>query len=1027
MVEIMNGNNESKAMKKNIIYISAAAIALLFSACERVEEIEAPVSGQMEEMRFVASIESGADTKTMIDGNVGDETRYLKWLPGDAIGVYNGSSGKFEKFVNVNAETSASGVFEGANTVQDVYYAVYPYSELHSYADREKIMTVDLPIVQNYAENTFGNGANPMVAHAESGEELMFQNLCGVLVINLTGEVSVKSMTLSLLDESGNLAPVSGKHTVSMDYIESPTLMSTEESQKTVTLDCGEGVALNAAEPTPFHVVLPSGTYSGITVSVLTTDGGIMVKQGKKSLRIRRSRVTSAGAFQHQSEIAVDLSERGTSNCYIVSEPGAYSFDATVIGNGEFGLVPNAGFHTDNVNIAPSAVELLWEDVPGLVQSVYCVNGRAGFYCSGKEGNAVLAAKDASGNIIWSWHIWATDKPMEQVYENSLGTFMVQDRNLGATRADRGNGDEWKEGKGVLYQWGRKDPIVEGCYTLNDTSWEQFSINESIQKPTVLPFANSNWDWWMTPDNDNLWSSVQKTIYDPCPMGYKVPHKDIWNGFVNEDGSLNVSGRYDNGWYFIVNEGVVDNLAWYSANDYITYSGRYHGRLSETDFWHDTPAYSFHIEESKIEYSWFDTSYHSTFSSLHVRCMKDEEYVDISLPQVEISGFEAVTTTSAKVLVKVKSAGVSDVTERGIIWGTTEDLSGGTKIVSEVAADEYAIELTGLQKSTKYYVKPYAVNSRGESTGLVKSFRTKYSDTETDLSSEGTANCYIVRYPGTHSFDCTVKGNSKESVGEPASVEVLWETDNTSTPISSGDVVSDVQIGEGGRVIFEASGKPGNALIAVKDVDGVILWSWHIWSSDYDPNETAQTYLGRAVMMDRNLGALNVEKGDVLSWGLFYQQGRKDPFIGCGDIEAKTFAATVPSDVISYSSNGGNEFIVQNPYYLTQNFTFAWSDEKSMMDPCPPGWKVPASSVFNGFTNGDTSVPYSMVFTTPLSSPDAYFPLTGDTENGIQQLRNPGTTSYMWTTEQGHAYCIHAGSKHSRSMYDENPVRCMKE
>ena len=54
-----------------------------------------------------------------------------------------------------------------------------------------------------------------------------------------------------------------------------------------------------------------------------------------------------------------------------------------------------------------------------------------------KEGNAVIAAKDADGKILWSWHIWLTDQPEEHVYNNNAGTMM--DRNLGATSATPGD------------------------------------------------------------------------------------------------------------------------------------------------------------------------------------------------------------------------------------------------------------------------------------------------------------------------------------------------------------------------------------------------------------------------------------------------------------------------------------------------------------------------------------------------------------------------------------------------------------
>ena len=1028
------------AMKKNIIYISVLAFALLLSACERVEEIDAPVSGKMEEMKFFASIESGADTKTMIDGNVGDETRYLKWLPEDAIGVYNKSSKKFEKFVNVNTETSASGVFEGENTVQDVYYAVYPYSELHSYADRDKIMTVDLPAVQNYAENTFGNGANPMVAHAESGEELNFQNLCGVLVINLTGSVTVKSMSVTLLDETGNLAPVSGKHTVLMDYIEEPSLKSTEESTRTVTLDCGDGVALNAAEPTPFHIVVPAGTYSGVTLNVVTADGQMMVKQGKNQLKIRRRRVTSAGALGWEAVVSVDLSERGTSNCYIVSEPGAYSFDATVIGNGDFGLIPYAGFHTDNVNISPSAVELLWEDRSGVVQSVFCKDGRIGFYSSGVEGNALLAAKDASGTIIWSWHIWVTDKPAEQIYENSLGTFIVIDRNLGATRSDRGTGDEWKNSVGTYYQWGRKDPLKYPHYEVTRNS---VSLVEAITAPSTFFYQSSV---WLKEENHSLWSPEYKTIYDPCPVGFKVPSKNIWQGF-------SVSENNDKGLYFKYDES--GNTSWYPSSSWIDTGGSLISHDYESYVWAAEYKANLHFSQNSLEL----TGTYQPSNGFNIRCVKDEEYVDISLPQVEISGFGDVTTTTAKVVVKVKSAGVSEVTERGIIWGTTEDLSGGTKIVSEVAADEYVIELTGLQKSTRYYVKPYAINNRGESQSAdVKYFTTLSTDDEVFLSQNGTANCYIVPPvpSGVYSFDCTVQGNSEDTVGAVASLEVLWEVDGCSATAQQGTVISSVELRNGvlGIIMLPSVAKEGNALIAAKDNEGTILWSWHIWVTDTPVEQTYVNDSGTFVVLDRNIGATRADRGEGDEWldsrGFAYFWGRKDPFWYGSYTEANGFMTLEQSISNPAMRHRTGSWGSNSTSWLGENqhISTLWTyNNKSIYDPCPNGYKVAVNDIWTGFTTIGTSSENSVDLN-----------VTGEFNNGWEFYIDNTNTAVAWYpanywmvwhsgydayTTKGAAWAANysAGSNKYCLSYDSGtvnpnsqqsdghglPVRCMKE
>lgn len=148
----------------------------------------------------------------------------------------------------------------------------------------------------------------------------------------------------------------------------------------------------------------------------------------------------------------VTLDKDGSANSYIVSEAGSYQF------------IPTKGNSAEPVGTISSA-EVLWEtfgtdvipNVGDLVKNVKYENGVISFDTpeTFAEGNAVIAAKDASGTILWSWHIWLTDKPNELVYKNNAGTMM--DRNLGAISAEE---KVEYESIGLLYQWGRKDPFL---------------------------------------------------------------------------------------------------------------------------------------------------------------------------------------------------------------------------------------------------------------------------------------------------------------------------------------------------------------------------------------------------------------------------------------------------------------------------------------------------------------------------------------------------------------------------------------
>ena len=228
-----------------------------------------------------------------------------------------------------------------------------------------------------------------------------------------------------------------------------------------------------------------------------------------------------------------------------------------------------------------------------------------------------------------------------------------------------------------------------------------------------------------------------------------------------------------------------------------------------------------------------------------------------------------------------------------------------------------------------------------------------------NLSSFESANCYIVSEAGKYKFK-TVKGNSNESVGSVSSCEVLWESFGTATTPSIGDLIKSVSYKDG-YIGFETATtfREGNAVIAAKDANGTILWSWHIWLTDQPQGQTYKN--GAGVMMDRNLGAISSTPGDVGALGLLYQWGRKDPFLGASsisdDIEAKS-TITWPSSVLSSSSTGTIAYATAHPttfitvtdnnnncdwYYTGSSSTdnTRWQSSKTVYDPCPAGWRVP--------------------------------------------------------------------------------------
>lgn len=248
-----------------------------------------------------------------------------------------------------------------------------------------------------------------------------------------------------------------------------------------------------------------------------------------------------------------DLSAAGCANSYLVHGAGAYSFDATVMGNG----VSTEPFAA--TKLSPSSAALLWQDAPALLSDVRLEEGRVHFTAGEGLGNALIAVRDADGRILWSWHIWVTDyAPSSQAPKLNGLSWMT--RNLGALSDDY---DETGSAKGFVYQWGRKDPFPSGAgwndlnditvYDASGTAATDLFANEqvtasnnlqnAVEHPTTFYYGTRIGDDyydWLTADgtakNNRLWETAAdggKTLFDPCPPGWRVPRNGSWKG-VNE-------------------------------------------------------------------------------------------------------------------------------------------------------------------------------------------------------------------------------------------------------------------------------------------------------------------------------------------------------------------------------------------------------------------------------------------------------------------------------------------------------------
>ena len=224
-----------------------------------------------------------------------------------------------------------------------------------------------------------------------------------------------------------------------------------------------------------------------------------------------------------------------------------------------------------------------------------------------------------------------------------------------------------------------------------------------------------------------------------------------------------------------------------------------------------------------------------------------------------------------------------------------------------------------------------------------------------DLSKSGTANCYIVpRVGGSYKYLAT-KGNSSNQIEDIASVSVLWQSNSWLIDL---EMITNLRY-SGGYIYFEALNDIGNAVVAALDSDNNVLWSWHLWIiSEYDLPQEQEYKNGAGIMMDRNLGAIDSYPDYIMSHGLLYQWGRKDPFLGAKDLDSNE-----RMDVQLGEYGCWNRYITDSPFPIEESIKMPmtyfhvdadnwydlgdsaidlWSpDYKSIYDPCPPGWRVP--------------------------------------------------------------------------------------
>ena len=368
-------------MKKELFLQSL--ICLLAVSCS-VREIDVKDAESNDGDVFYASLEAYSDSDTRV---YVDEHIKILWDADDRITIFNENTMNQQyRFTGDTGDNSGffkkvpSDDFATGNDM-DFICAVYPYLDATS-IDNSGVLTLTLPEVQSYREDSFGPGANTMVSSTEDNL-LKFKNVGGYLVLKFYGEdVSVSSIML----EGHNGEKLSGTATVKPAVGVIPNITMASTAGTSITLTCDDPVELGTTreDASIFWMVVPPTAFTdGFKLTVTDPDGRVYVKETNADLSIVRNGVLRI------APIEVVLSEPIQPNnvIYYTSTDGSIvninesAIDATVVSNEYLDGVGIITFDSPLTSIGRDAIVSLPLKTISLPPSVVNVSPRA-FGCN---------------------------------------------------------------------------------------------------------------------------------------------------------------------------------------------------------------------------------------------------------------------------------------------------------------------------------------------------------------------------------------------------------------------------------------------------------------------------------------------------------------------------------------------------------------------------------------------------------------------------------------------------------------------
>ena len=315
-------------MKRILPLVLASVLA--FIGCQ--EEPVGPGVNSPLHPAFNVTLENLSETKTELS-----QDNKVLWSEDDQIIAFEATTVGSKFKVSSEAVGKTSGIFEFVETVSNkdvteasisANVAYYPFDKSvicnETSAGVYLLEEVELPEHQAYAKESFGPEAFPMVAAGKAdSRNLAFRNVCGAIMFQIKGDVTVASINL----KGHNAEPLSGEAEITA-YADggAPEIEMKSKALTGVSLNCGNGVSLSKTAATEFIIAVPPTVFeTGFTAVINSTDGKSMEFTTDKSNTVKRS------AILKMPEITFEDGDK-TFQSVFINDPGiTYVWDESVI------------------------------------------------------------------------------------------------------------------------------------------------------------------------------------------------------------------------------------------------------------------------------------------------------------------------------------------------------------------------------------------------------------------------------------------------------------------------------------------------------------------------------------------------------------------------------------------------------------------------------------------------------------------------------------------------------------------------